>query len=83
MIVDTLNEAIPPLTADEAASIATVDLTTALTIQLTTKADLWSMNHHTGQSAIAVAGYVAKVLRAKFSTDVTQQMTSMAHTIDH
>lgn len=83
IVVDRPNPHVPVLTAEEAASVTTGDLTTTLTVELATMSALRTMNHHTGQGAIASSGYVAKFLRAKFSTDVTQQMTTMAHTIGH
>lgn len=46
-----------------------------------TKANVWLMNHHTGQGQ--VAGYVKKVLDVFYPNAVTDQVVTAAHNLGH
>lgn len=75
------DRAIVPCTAAFLNLVTPAELSRALTIIVATKINLWTMNHHTGQGQMA--GYAAKVCRAKFNTDISDAMITMAHTIGH
>lgn len=62
-------------------AINTDDMIRGITVAIATKANYWSMNHHTGQGA--VAGYVKKVLDIFYTGNVSDQVVSAAHSLGH
>lgn len=81
LIVNEVDPTAQPCPANVAGLFTTVQLSRALTMIVATKINLYAMNHHTRQGAMVE--YAAKVCKAKYNTDLTKQMMSMAHTIGH